>query len=218
MVVNRQDDLRAASPCFPHRSGREQRQDVVEVDDVRRLSSKDLTQKSCARRSVREGQAQPHALEQRGVVGAGNFEPPHLDARLGQPLLEQVDVTLLSTSSAIAVVDEKHAHRRGRVRGWEARPHEGRQSCALRAPTVHRVVDVPERDHDISWPSFFRVLDMIDDEVTTELRLGQDSGRGVVLTFDDGSTDHAGSDGRWRRGTGRGSSSSRPACSGQRVS
>jgi peptidoglycan/xylan/chitin deacetylase (PgdA/CDA1 family) len=60
--------------------------------------------------------------------------------------------------------------------------------CVL---TFHRVVDVHERDHDISWPSFFRVLDMIEDEVTTELRLGQDSGRSVVLTVDDGSADHA---------------------------
>ena len=60
--------------------------------------------------------------------------------------------------------------------------------CVL---TFHRVVDVPERDHDISWPSFSRVLDMIEDEVTTELFLGQDNGGRVVLTFDDGSTDHA---------------------------
>jgi peptidoglycan/xylan/chitin deacetylase (PgdA/CDA1 family) len=60
--------------------------------------------------------------------------------------------------------------------------------CVL---TLHRVIDRPSRDHDVSWASFIRVLDTIDDDVTTDLRLRPDSGRSVVLTFDDGSVDHA---------------------------
>jgi hypothetical protein len=60
--------------------------------------------------------------------------------------------------------------------------------CVL---TLHRVVDSPTRDHDVSWASFMGLLDAINDKVTTDLRLQRDSGRSVVLTFDDGSIDHA---------------------------
>lgn len=57
--------------------------------------------------------------------------------------------------------------------------------------TFHRVTDEPTRDHDVSWPSFLQVLDSIEAEVSTELRLRARSGRSVVLTFDDGTADHA---------------------------
>ena len=60
--------------------------------------------------------------------------------------------------------------------------------CVL---TFHRIVDRVERDHDVSWPSFLRILDTIRDRITTDLRLRPETGREVVLTFDDGSPDHA---------------------------
>lgn len=60
--------------------------------------------------------------------------------------------------------------------------------CVL---TFHRIVNTLERDHDVSWASFLRILETIKEEITTELRLRPDTGRGVVLTFDDGSHDHA---------------------------
>jgi hypothetical protein len=60
--------------------------------------------------------------------------------------------------------------------------------CVL---TFHRIVDECKRSHDISWPSFCRVLDAIEVDVATELRLRPNSGRWVVLTFDDGTVDHA---------------------------
>ena len=64
----------------------------------------------------------------------------------------------------------------------------GPARCVL---MFHRIVDVHERDHDVSWQSLMRVLDGIDGHVTTELELTPESGSGIVLTFDDGSADHA---------------------------
>jgi peptidoglycan/xylan/chitin deacetylase (PgdA/CDA1 family) len=62
---------------------------------------------------------------------------------------------------------------------------------ALCVLAFHRVVDVRERDHDVSWPSFEHLLDLIEDEVTSDLHLTKGAGRGVVLSFDDGTEDHA---------------------------
>lgn len=54
----------------------------------------------------------------------------------------------------------------------------------------HRVVHVLERDHDVSWASFLRVLELIGgDTATTDLSAPR--GRSVALTFDDGTDDHA---------------------------
>lgn len=48
-----------------------------------------------------------------------------------------------------------------------------------------------ERDHDVSWPSFLRVLETIQsDTATTDLTTPR-HGRRVALTFDDGTDDHA---------------------------
>lgn len=52
----------------------------------------------------------------------------------------------------------------------------------------HRIVDACERDHDVSWESFTRLLDRLG-EATRELTL--DHGPAAVLTFDDGTADHA---------------------------
>lgn len=73
--------------------------------------------------------------------------------------------------------------------GFLARDRQGESSsrCVL---MFHRIVDVHERDHDVSWPSFFRALRAIRNDVTTNLRLS-DPGACVVLTFDDGTSDHA---------------------------
>lgn len=58
--------------------------------------------------------------------------------------------------------------------------------CVL---VFHRVVDVPRRDHDISWASLFRTLESIESGVSCDLRAPLE-GRDVVLTFDDGTNDH----------------------------
>ena len=62
------------------------------------------------------------------------------------------------------------------------------ERCVL---MFHRIVEACERDHDVSWPSFLHVLDIIQDAVTTELDLNPSGGKAVVLTFDDGTFDHA---------------------------
>jgi peptidoglycan/xylan/chitin deacetylase (PgdA/CDA1 family) len=58
--------------------------------------------------------------------------------------------------------------------------------CVL---TFHRVVDARERDHDVTWASFARVVDAVH-AATRELGLDE-GGRLAVLTFDDGTSDHA---------------------------
>ena len=54
--------------------------------------------------------------------------------------------------------------------------------------TFHRVVDRCERDHDVSWDAFRRLLDTIR-TTSTDLRDPSASG-GLVLSFDDGTDDH----------------------------
>ena len=58
--------------------------------------------------------------------------------------------------------------------------------CVL---VFHRVVDVPQRDHDISWASLSRTLESIGSGVSGDLRVPFEA-REVVLTFDDGTSDH----------------------------
>ena len=53
----------------------------------------------------------------------------------------------------------------------------------------HRVVDGCERDHDVSWDAFRSLLDTIP-TTSTDLRNPSASG-GLVLSFDDGTEDHA---------------------------
>ncbi len=60
--------------------------------------------------------------------------------------------------------------------------------------SFHRVVDRPVEGHDVAWPTFFGLLD---DMVAAGSRFRADltperlSGGEVVLTFDDGTADHA---------------------------
>jgi peptidoglycan/xylan/chitin deacetylase (PgdA/CDA1 family) len=60
--------------------------------------------------------------------------------------------------------------------------------------TFHRVVSVCEKDHDITWDAFYRVLDEIarsGRSVDSELVFGPAAaGSAAILTFDDGTADH----------------------------
>lgn len=59
--------------------------------------------------------------------------------------------------------------------------------CVL---VLHRIVDDRRAVHDVSWPSFIGLLDLIDalgTPVSRELQPGD----AVALTFDDGTADHA---------------------------
>jgi peptidoglycan/xylan/chitin deacetylase (PgdA/CDA1 family) len=53
--------------------------------------------------------------------------------------------------------------------------------------TFHRVVDAPERDHDVSWDSFRRLIDTIS---SVAIGLGEPWSRTIALTFDDATEDH----------------------------
>jgi peptidoglycan/xylan/chitin deacetylase (PgdA/CDA1 family) len=67
-----------------------------------------------------------------------------------------------------------------------AAAHRG--CCVL---TFHRIVDAPERDHDVSRRSFDALLDRLaaaEASFTTELARPGD--HALALTFDDGSADH----------------------------
>jgi peptidoglycan/xylan/chitin deacetylase (PgdA/CDA1 family) len=58
--------------------------------------------------------------------------------------------------------------------------------------TLHRIVASPSKDHDVSWPTFMRLIDLLGEApapVSSVLN-GSASAR-VALTFDDGSEDHA---------------------------
>ncbi len=72
-----------------------------------------------------------------------------------------------------------------------ARAARGHGACVL---TFHRVVGAAEKDHDITWDAFYRVLDEIarsGSPVDPELTLEPAVPRGaVILTFDDGTADH----------------------------
>lgn len=70
-----------------------------------------------------------------------------------------------------------------------ARGH-GDGLCVL---TFHRIVDIPRKDHDLSWRDFRSCLDTIARtrrEVTTNLDPSRTTAGEVVLTFDDGTEDH----------------------------
>jgi peptidoglycan/xylan/chitin deacetylase (PgdA/CDA1 family) len=57
--------------------------------------------------------------------------------------------------------------------------------------TLHRVVDKPERDHDLQWSSFTALLDAIAaNRLGVSAELGWPRSRSVLLTFDDGTSDH----------------------------
>jgi peptidoglycan/xylan/chitin deacetylase (PgdA/CDA1 family) len=67
-------------------------------------------------------------------------------------------------------------------------PAAHRGCCVL---TFHRIVDAPERDHDVSRRSFDALLDRLaaaGQSFTTELARPED--HALALTFDDGSADH----------------------------
>jgi peptidoglycan/xylan/chitin deacetylase (PgdA/CDA1 family) len=69
-------------------------------------------------------------------------------------------------------------------------PHAPKGQCVL---TLHRVVEAPERDHDLSWAAFAALLDAIDAvgaSVSTSLADPERETGTVVLTFDDGTADH----------------------------
>ncbi len=62
-------------------------------------------------------------------------------------------------------------------------------ACVL---TLHRIVASPSKDHDVSWPTFMRLIDLLGEApvpVSSDLD-GFASAR-IALTFDDGSEDHA---------------------------
>jgi peptidoglycan/xylan/chitin deacetylase (PgdA/CDA1 family) len=64
--------------------------------------------------------------------------------------------------------------------------------CVL---TLHRLVDTPERDHDVTWDAFGELLDRVaavGAGVVSELDppAGTNGRRRIVLTFDDGTADH----------------------------
>lgn len=80
--------------------------------------------------------------------------------------------------------------RGGAVERGPALPRS-RPSCVL---TFHRLVDVCEKDHDVTWPAFRRVLDEI---ARAGSRVHADLAGAptvpcdaVILTFDDGTADH----------------------------
>jgi len=61
-------------------------------------------------------------------------------------------------------------------------------SCVL---TFHRVVNMAEKDHDVEWPSFRRLVRSLDStRVTTDLVLAPEMSDAIVLTFDDATSDH----------------------------
>ena len=58
--------------------------------------------------------------------------------------------------------------------------------------TFHRVVDIIERDHDVEWPSFLRLVRSLNPaRVTTDLLRAPEMGGAIVMTFDDATSDHA---------------------------
>lgn len=61
--------------------------------------------------------------------------------------------------------------------------------CVL---TLHRVVASPRKDHDVSWPTFMRLIDLLGEaSVPISSVLDGSLSARVVLTFDDGTEDHA---------------------------
>jgi peptidoglycan/xylan/chitin deacetylase (PgdA/CDA1 family) len=61
--------------------------------------------------------------------------------------------------------------------------------CVL---TLHRVVASPSKDHDVSWPAFMRLIDLLGEvPVPISSVLDGSSSARVALTFDDGTEDHA---------------------------
>lgn len=80
-----------------------------------------------------------------------------------------------------------------------ARPSSPPERCQGRGGlcvlTFHGIAHQPGRDHDIAWPAFARLLDIIAagrltirEHLTTD---GSFTEPAVVLTFDDGTADHA---------------------------
>jgi peptidoglycan/xylan/chitin deacetylase (PgdA/CDA1 family) len=70
-------------------------------------------------------------------------------------------------------------------------PGRRRPACVL---TFHRLVEVCEKDHDVTWAAFCGVLDELEragSSVHAELTVDPATpGDVVVLTFDDGTVDH----------------------------
>lgn len=72
-----------------------------------------------------------------------------------------------------------------------AGPHA--RGGGLAVLSFHRVVDVPQEGHDVSWPSFRDLLDHglpANGRPSTDLSPAGLLRPGVVLTFDDGTADH----------------------------
>ncbi|MDP9333499.1 MAG: polysaccharide deacetylase family protein [Actinomycetota bacterium] len=64
----------------------------------------------------------------------------------------------------------------------------GKPACVL---TFHRVLDAPERAHDISWAEFSWLLDGLEpSSIAADLTPNVLAQAPVVLTFDDGTADH----------------------------
>jgi peptidoglycan/xylan/chitin deacetylase (PgdA/CDA1 family) len=61
--------------------------------------------------------------------------------------------------------------------------------CVL---TLHRIVASPTKDHDVSWQTFMRLIDLLGEvPVPTSSALAGSASARVVLAFDDGTEDHA---------------------------
>ena len=57
---------------------------------------------------------------------------------------------------------------------------------------LHRVVECPERGHDVSWEQFARLVSALSDVDAVEATLQPPvAGHSAVMTFDDGTRDHA---------------------------